>query len=106
MRRSGSSRGATTPSSPKTGPRLSNNVSYDLGNPNRILNHCLYDYYALLQDDNAPIASHLISRARTESFTRIRPAILRGTPARQTKHRSIPILIRQLLSSTATYTLL
>lgn len=96
--------------SPKRDPHLSNNVSctesHDLGNPSRILNHCLYDHYTLLQDDNAPVASHLISRAKTESFTRIRPAILRGTTARQTKHNSIPILIRQLLSSTATYSLL
>ena len=96
---------------PKTGaPRLSNNFSctesHNLGNPSRILNHCLYDYYALLQDDNAPVASHLIFCTETESFTRIRPAIHRGTTARQTKHRLIPILIRQFSSSPATYTLL
>lgn len=89
---------------PKTAPpRLSNNTSctepHDLGNLSRILSHDLHAYYAILQDDNAPAASHLISRANTEYFTRIRPAILRGTTARQTKRRLIPIPIRQLLPS-------
>lgn len=91
-------------------PHLSNNISctepHDLGNPSRILILFLYDHYDLLQDDNAPVASHLIFCTETESFTRIRPAIHRGTTARQTKHRLIPILIRQFSSSPATYTLL